>query len=49
MTNLSFIMTAYVMTLGALGLYGAHLWGRLHRLERDLTALTISERQPNGR
>jgi hypothetical protein len=49
MTNLGFIMAAYVITLGALGIYGVHLWSRLHRLERDVMALTISERQPDGR
>jgi hypothetical protein len=49
MTNLGFIMAAYVITLGALGVYGVHLWIRLHHLERDVTALTIGERQPDGR
>lgn len=49
MTNLGFIMAAYVITLGALGVYGVHLWSRLRHLERDVTALTIGERQPDGR
>jgi hypothetical protein len=49
MTNLGFIMAAYVITLGALGVYGVHLWIRLHHLERAVTALTIGERQPDGR
>jgi hypothetical protein len=49
MTNLSFIMAAYMISLGALSIYGVHLWSRLHRLERDVTALTIGERQPDGR
>jgi hypothetical protein len=49
MTNLGFITAAYVITLGALAVYGVHLWNRLHHLERDITALTIGERQPDGR
>jgi hypothetical protein len=49
MSNLGFILAAYVITLGALGIYGIYLWSRLHRIERDVTALTTGERQPYGR
>jgi hypothetical protein len=44
MSNLGYIVAAYVITLGALGIYGVHLWSRLRRLEQDVTALTIGER-----
>ncbi len=49
MSNLGYIIAAYVITLGALGIYGVHLWSRLHRIERNLTALTTGEREHHGR
>jgi hypothetical protein len=44
MNNLGFIVAAYVITLGALGVYGVHLWSRLRRLEQGITALTTGEK-----
>ncbi|HSF30786.1 MAG TPA: hypothetical protein VLK82_09995 [Candidatus Tectomicrobia bacterium] len=49
MANTGFIIAAYIITLGALGLYGLHLWGRLRDVERQLAALTPDERVPYGR
>jgi hypothetical protein len=49
MSNAGFIIAAYVITLGALAVYGLHLWSRLRSTERELTTLTASERTYNGR
>jgi hypothetical protein len=49
MSNLRFIIATYVITLGALALYGLHLWSRLRSVERELTTLTASERARDGR
>jgi hypothetical protein len=49
MTNVGYITAAYGITLGALGLYGLHLWKRLCAVERQLAALTIDERLFHGR
>jgi hypothetical protein len=49
MTNLSYIVAAYTISLGALGLYGVYLWSRLRHLEHDLAMLPGSERVPHGR
>jgi hypothetical protein len=49
MTNLSYIVAAYAISIGALGLYGVYLWSRLRHLEQDLTMLPASERVPYGR
>ena len=48
MTNLGYIMAAYVITLGALAMYAVHLWRRLRRVEREVTALTAGEREDYG-
>jgi hypothetical protein len=48
MSNLGYIVAAYMITLGALGIYSVHLWRRLRRLEQDVTALTADERQRYG-
>ena len=49
MTNVGYLIAAYVITLGALALYGLHLWGRLRAAEREVSALTAGERVPYGR
>jgi hypothetical protein len=49
MSNAGFIIAAYVITLGALAVYGLHLWSRLRSTERELTTLTASERMYDGR
>jgi hypothetical protein len=49
MDKVGFIIAAYGITLAALTLYGLHLWSRLRAVERQLTALTASERVPYGR
>jgi hypothetical protein len=49
MNNAGFIIAAYVITLGALALYGLHLWIRLRSTERELSTLTTSERAYDGR
>ena len=49
MSNLGYIVAAYVITLGTLALYGLHLWSRLRAVEQELTALTAGERAPYGR
>jgi hypothetical protein len=49
MSNAGFLIAAYVITLGALVLYGLHLWSRLRSAERALTTLTASERAYDGR
>ena len=49
MSNLGYIIAAYMITLGALALYGLHLWSRLRSVEQELTTLTTSERAPYGR
>ncbi len=43
MSNLGYIIAAYVITLGALALYGLHLWSRLRSVERELSTLTANE------
>jgi hypothetical protein len=48
MANLGFIIAAYVITLGALAVYGLHLWNRLRAAEREVSTLTGSERAPYG-
>jgi hypothetical protein len=51
MSNLEYIIAAYAITLGALGIYSAHLWRRLRRLEQveqELTMLMTGERGPYG-
>ena len=48
MNNLGYIVAAYAITLGSLGLYGMLLWNRLRHLERNLTALTVDEGPPDG-
>lgn len=48
MSNMGYIIAAYGITLGALVLYGLHLWSRLHSVERQLTALTADERRHHG-
>jgi hypothetical protein len=48
MSNVEFIIAAYAITLGALSLYGLHLWNRVRSTERKLTALTAGERVPYG-
>jgi hypothetical protein len=37
MTNVGYIIAAYVITLGALALYGLQLCSRLRAVERQLT------------
>ena len=49
MSNLGYIVAAYVITLGTLALYGLHLWNRLRSVEQELTALTAGERALYGR
>jgi hypothetical protein len=49
MSNVEYIIAAYGITLGALALYGLHLWNRLRSVEREVDALTIHERMPDGR
>jgi hypothetical protein len=49
MTNVGYIIAAYVITLGALALYGLHLWSRMRSVERHLTALTADEERHYGR
>ena len=49
MTNIGYIAAAYVITLGALALYGLHLWRRLRAVERQLTAWTTDEGLSYGR
>jgi hypothetical protein len=48
MSNVGYIIAAYGITLGALALYGLHLWKRLCDVEQQLTALTIDERLIHG-
>jgi hypothetical protein len=48
MNNLEYIVAAYAITFGSLGLYGVLLWSRLRRLERHLAALTVDEGPPHG-
>jgi len=48
MTNVGYIIAAYVITLGALALYGLHLWSRLRSVERQLAGLTIDKRLHHG-
>jgi len=48
MSNLGYIIAAYGITLGALALYGLHLWSRLRSAEQDLSTLTARERAPYG-
>ena len=43
MTNVGYIIAAYVITLGALALYGLHLWSRLRSVERQLAILATDE------
>ena len=49
MNNLGYIIAAYVITLGALGVYAVHLWSRLRRLEREVTPLMADRREDDGR
>jgi hypothetical protein len=49
MSNGEYIIAAYGITLGALALYGMHLWSRLRSVERQLSTLTIDERSQHGR
>jgi hypothetical protein len=49
MTNGGYIIAAYGITLGALALYGLHLWSRLRAVERQLGALTTDEGLRYGR
>jgi hypothetical protein len=49
MSNLAYIIAAYVITVGALALYGLHLWRRLRSAERELTTLTANEGAHYGR
>jgi hypothetical protein len=49
MGNVAFIIAAYMITLGALALYGLHLWRRLRTVERELNGLTASARASYGR
>jgi len=46
---MGYIIAAYVITLGALALYGLHLWSRLRSVERQLTAMTADGGQHYGR
>ena len=48
MTNLGYIIAAYLITLGALALYGLHLWRRMRSVEQELSTLTAGERTPYG-
>lgn len=48
MSNVGYLIAAYGITLGALLLYGLHLWSRLHSAERQLTTLTANERLHHG-
>jgi hypothetical protein len=48
MSNVGYIIAAYGITLGALALYGLHLWSRLQAVERQLTTLTADERLHHG-
>jgi hypothetical protein len=49
MSNVGYIIAAYGITLGALALYGMHLWSRLRTVERQVSGLTIDERPQHGR
>jgi hypothetical protein len=49
MGNLAFIIAAYMITLGALALYGLHLWSRLRAVERELNGLEAGARDSYGR
>jgi hypothetical protein len=49
MGNLAFIIAAYMITLGALALYGLHLWSRLRAVEREVNGLTDNARASYGR
>jgi hypothetical protein len=49
MNNLGYIIAAYGITLGALAVYGVHLWSRLRSIEQELSTLTAAERAPYGR
>jgi len=49
MSNWGYIIAAYGITLGALAVYGLHLWSRLRSIEQELSTLTASERAPYGR
>jgi hypothetical protein len=46
---MAYIIAAYVITLGALGLSGLQLWCRLRAVERQLAALTADEGLHYGR
>jgi hypothetical protein len=48
MSNVEYIIAAYGITLGALALYGMHLWSRLRAVERQVSALTLGERLQHG-
>ncbi len=49
MTNVGYIIAAYVITLGALALYGLQLWSRLRSVERQVAASTADEGLHYGR
>jgi hypothetical protein len=49
MTNVGYIIAAYVITLGTLALYGLQLWSRLRAMERHLATLATDEGLYYGR
>jgi hypothetical protein len=49
MSNGGYILAAYAITLGALVLYGLHLWNRLRTIEHTLAPLTSPEERQHGR
>jgi hypothetical protein len=48
MSNLGYIVAAYVLTLGAVAAYGLLLWAGLRGVEQELSALTSDEGKPYG-
>lgn len=48
MSNLGYIVAAYVLTLGALAAYGLLLWNRLRGIGHELTARTSDEGRRYG-
>jgi hypothetical protein len=48
MSNVGYIIAAYGITLGALALYGLHLWSRLRSVEQEVAALMADERMHDG-
>ncbi|MBI3328895.1 MAG: hypothetical protein HYZ81_19600 [Nitrospinae bacterium] len=49
MTNLGYILAAYLITLGALAGYALLVWGRLRGAEREVTALLAAGERGHGR